>query len=253
MTVLLLTNLLNAAATDPVVNFALENKTDNSLIISLIAIFAVLIIFLLAVKWILNSISNHIKEHLDSTNRVMEQNFNTLKNTIIEAIRTLQDSNLRSMETLSGNTLKVLSHVIDLKKESGNFITDPKTSKHIFDAFMELQTYKDVETIVEAISNKTITRVDEAITYCLIKFKSTIDKDISVLSKIDFISGNLGNIVKDFVNSGGFADYINVCTNSILTEFWNEKDYDKIRQNAFSKLLLFRQDILKQSDLGLED
>lgn len=245
--------LANTNSSVPMNSFNVGTSNTSYVIVPLIIIIAVLIIFILMIKWILTSIGNHIKDYFDNANRTMEGNFSSLKGTLIEAIRTLQESNLRSMETLTSNTLKVLSHVIDLKKESGNFITDPKTSKSIFDAFMELEVYKDVEIIIEAISNKTITKIDEALTYCLIRFKNNIDRDLSVLSKIDFISGNLGDIVKNFISSGDFSDYVNVCTNSILSEYWNEKDTDKIRQNAFTRLLLFRRDILKDNSLGLDE
>jgi hypothetical protein len=231
----------------------LQQNNNNPLFLNLALIFMLLVVFIVVLRWILTAVSLNIKEHFENSNAQFQLGLQSLKSSIIDAIRSLQESHIHTMEVLSTNTLAVLSHVIDLKKESGNFPMDTKSAKYIFTIFMELESFKDTQIIVECINNKNISKIEEALSLCRVRFKTNIENDLAVLSKIDFLSGNLGIFLKNFLESDDFNDYISVVTQEIFTQYWNEKEVEQVRQNSYLKLFLFRQERVVKEQFRVEE
>jgi hypothetical protein len=146
-----------------------------------------------------------------------------------------------------------LRHIAEIKQESGNFVMSNKESRILLNSIIELEAFKESQIIVEILNNKTINKIEEAINSCRIKFLKIIEDDINLLLKVDYINGNLGELLKLFLTDSNYINYINVVLREIFQIYWDENDFEKIRENSYSKLLIYKQEFLIKDHFNSEE
>jgi len=230
------------------------NGISSKVLLASFLILVSLSIFIFIIKWILSSITKNIKEDFENLKDQINNDYSNLKENLIEAIKNLQNNNCHSIDTLNDTINNILHHIVDIKKESGNFILNNKSAKILITSFLELQSYKETQIIIDVLINKTITKLDEAISYCKLKFIKIIEDDIDILYKIDFTNGNLGEVMKELITEESYNTYINVIVREMIILCWDENDFEKVRQNTYFKLFLYKQNyILKETNMILFD
>jgi hypothetical protein len=235
--------------TSPKTIIGIEN---NYLLVILIALLFI-IIFIFILKWILNTTNETIKLFFENLCEQIKSGFNNLEKNLLQALGNMNSSNCSSITQLSTNIYNILRHIAEIKQESGNFVMSNKESRILLNSIIELEAFKESQIIVEILNNKTINKIEEAINSCRIKFLKIIEDDINLLLKVDYINGNLGELLKLFLTDSNYINYINVVLREIFQIYWDENDFEKIRENSYSKLLIYKQEFLIKDHFNSEE